>query len=216
MRFFRFKIVAFLFTVAALAQSDRGTITGTVSDPTGAVVVSAAISARNTQTGAVYEAATTATGNYTLSEMPAGVYNLSVSASGFTKYIQQGIEVLGAQTLRIDTVLEVGATTESVTVTADASLLRTETSDVSHNITVQRIDDLPLFNTMMGAAGAGGLRGPFSFLSTMPGAVIDRTGGGQGMPNIRVNGLPNNTFSSLVDGQESTNTTQPANLLNLA
>ena len=59
-------------TIAAFAQSDRGTITGTVLDPAGAVVASAPIEIRNVENGAVYQAATSATGNYTLAQLPAG------------------------------------------------------------------------------------------------------------------------------------------------
>ena len=69
--------------VYALAQSDRGTITGTVLDPAGAVVPNAPIEAKNTATGAVYRMATSETGNYTLSQLPVGTYEISVSAPGF-------------------------------------------------------------------------------------------------------------------------------------
>ncbi|MGH7441894.1 MAG: carboxypeptidase-like regulatory domain-containing protein, partial [bacterium] len=64
--------LAFLlgFALSALAQSDRGTITGTVADPAGAVVSNALIEARNVETGAMYTAGSTATGNYTLAQMP--------------------------------------------------------------------------------------------------------------------------------------------------
>src|ERR1035438_316499 len=102
MRFLRLGIVALLFTVAALAQSDRGTITGTVSDSTGAVVPSAAITARNVETGATSEAATTATGNYTIASLPAGSYELTVEVAGFKKYSQRGITVQVAQIARVD------------------------------------------------------------------------------------------------------------------
>jgi hypothetical protein len=72
-----------------VAQSDRGTITGTVSDPAGAVVAGAPIEARNVETGAVYQAATTATGNYTLAQLPTGTYELTVTVTGFKKYVRQ-------------------------------------------------------------------------------------------------------------------------------
>jgi hypothetical protein len=108
------------------AQSDRGTITGTISDPAGAVVANTPIEAKNLQTGAVYTAASSTTGNYTLSQIPTGTYEITASAPGFKKYTRSGITVLTAQVLRVDIPLEVGATTESVTVTEQASLLKTE------------------------------------------------------------------------------------------
>ena len=66
-----------------LAQTDRGTVTGTVSDPAGAVVASANVQAKNAESGASYEAATTGTGNFTLAQLPAGTYELSISVPGF-------------------------------------------------------------------------------------------------------------------------------------
>src|SRR5215813_6638142 len=115
-----------VFALSAYAQSDRGTITGTVADPAGAVVASAAIEARNIETGALYDAVSTATGNYTLSQLPAGTYAISVTVPGFKKYVRQGLVVQAAQTFRIDVALEVGNASESVTVTEAAPLLKTE------------------------------------------------------------------------------------------
>src|SRR6202171_2453202 len=100
------------------AQSDRGNITGTVTDPAGAVVVNAPIEARNVNTGAIYQAATTETGNYTLAQLPVGPYEVTVTAAGFRKYTRQGLTVENAQTARIDVALQVGETSETVTVTA--------------------------------------------------------------------------------------------------
>src|SRR5512136_2682621 len=105
---------------AAFAQSDRGTITGTISDPAGAVIPNASIEAKNLNTGAVYQAASTTTGNYTLAQLPAGKYQLSASVTGFKQFLQTGITVLVAQTLRIDIKLEVGNIAETITVNADA------------------------------------------------------------------------------------------------
>src|SRR5438105_5693327 len=122
MRSLTFVICSLSFTVAMFAQSDRGTITGTVSDPAGAVVASAPIQARNTETGAVYEAATSTTGNYTVPQLPVGTYELTVSVQGFKKYIRTGLQIQVAQTLRVDIALEVGSAAESVTVTESAPL----------------------------------------------------------------------------------------------
>ena len=69
----------------AFAQSDRGTITGTVADPTGALIPAAQIVLTNAETGYRAETVTTATGNYTLPALPVGVYKLSVSHAGFSK-----------------------------------------------------------------------------------------------------------------------------------
>src|ERR1035437_9247631 len=89
------RLIFMVLTIVVLgfAQTDRGTITGTIADPTGAVVPGAALHMRNTATGAEYDTVTTATGNYTLPSLPAGSYELTVVAAGFTKYIQRGITV---------------------------------------------------------------------------------------------------------------------------
>src|SRR6202521_5914324 len=105
----------FLFCAVLSAQTDRGTITGTISDQAGAVVASAPIEATNVENGTVYQAATSATGNYTLSQLPAGNYEMSVTLAGFKKYVRQNIVVSVAGTLRIDVTLEVGSTSESIT-----------------------------------------------------------------------------------------------------
>src|SRR5215831_18095471 len=103
----------FLFCRAVFAQSDRGTITGTIGDPAGAVVAGANVQAKNVETGAPYEVASTATGNYTLSQLPAGTYELAVTVPGFKKFIRENVVVSVAGTLRVDVILEVGAATES-------------------------------------------------------------------------------------------------------
>src|ERR1041385_6096393 len=132
-----------LFALAIFAQSDRGTITGTIADPAGAFVAGAKIEGKNTATSAVYSAASTDTGNYTLSQLPAGNYELTVTVQGFKRYVRQNISVQVAGTLRIDVALEVGATTESVTVTEATPLLKTESGELSHNVSTDKLDNLP-------------------------------------------------------------------------
>src|SRR5262245_8181975 len=107
----------------AFAQTDRATITGTVTDPAGAVVANAPMELRGTETGSVYPAVSSATGNYTFTQIPVGAYELSVTVPGFKRYVRQNIRVQAAQVLGLDIGLEVGAATESVTVSAEVSLL---------------------------------------------------------------------------------------------
>src|SRR5215831_13777339 len=106
--------------VSLFAQSDRGTVTGTVSDPAGAVVSSAAVEARNTQTSVTTTVASSATGNYTIPGLPAGNYEINVTVAGFKKYTRQNLTVDAAQTIRVDITLEVGSTSDSITVTEAA------------------------------------------------------------------------------------------------
>jgi hypothetical protein len=193
-----------LLSVAiAFGQSDRGTITGAVADATGAVIPGANVVATNTETAAKYETISTETGNYTLSQLPAGVYQLSVELPGFKKYVRQGITVLVAQTLRIDVGLDVGAATDEVTVNADAPLLRTEQSDVSHNIAAGQLNDLPLLGIGGVLSGSAGIRNPYAVVQMIPGSTWT--------PNslVRLNGTPANTQSFRVEGQEAGNTGTP-------
>src|SRR5437879_205175 len=164
-------ICIFVFSITALAQTDRGTITGTVSDATGAVIPGAAIEAKNVQTGAVYQAGSSETGNYTLAQLPAGTYELSAILPGFKKFVRSGIIVSVATVLRIDVTLDVGATGESVTVEAASPLLKTESGEVSHNLTSDQVNNLPVL-TLSGAVGSslGNVRNPLQVLNLLPGA----------------------------------------------
>src|SRR5436190_121578 len=91
-------------TLPVCGQSDRGTITGTVSDSSAAVIDNAPVEARNIDTGATYDALATATGNFTLASLPAGNYQISITVPGFKKYVRQGLVVQVAQTMRVDVV----------------------------------------------------------------------------------------------------------------
>ncbi|MBI3278815.1 MAG: TonB-dependent receptor [Acidobacteria bacterium] len=180
-------------------QSDRGIITGTVTDPASAVVPNAPVVATNTETGVQFRTVTTGTGNYTIPSMPAGSYDLTVEVDGFRKFQQQGIRVQVAQTARIDVVLQVGATTESVTVTGDAPLLKSESAEQSTTLSGERINALPLNF----AIGQGAVRNPLSFVQLSPGSSIS------GWNDIRVNGAPSNTFRIIFEGQDTTSALNP-------
>jgi len=97
-----------VFALGLSAQNDRGTITGEVRDPAGALVPNAAVTATNRGTGAGVRTATTATGNYTIPSLTAGIYSLTVEDKGFKRFIQENIEIQVATTKRVDVALEVG------------------------------------------------------------------------------------------------------------
>jgi hypothetical protein len=193
-------ISCFLFLIgAAFGQTDRGTITGTVSDPTGAVVANAPIQVKNTQTGTVYTGATSATGNYTFPQLPPGTYEMTVAVPGFKNFIRQNIIVQVTQTVRIDAPLAVGAATESVTVSSETSLLKTESSDVSVNVTGDRMLNLGMLPIGNGFSSSHGVRNPMAVANLTPGTFFDPN------LNIRVNGAPSNTESVRIEGQDATN-----------
>src|SRR6202050_313191 len=193
-------VVLSLCAFVAFAQTDRGTITGTVLDVSGAVIPTAAVEAKNAATGEVYNAGTTGTGNFTLANLPAGTYEFTVTAAGFKKYIRPALTVQVAETTRVDANLEVGAPNESITVSTEAPLLKTESGEVSHQLDYNYENNIPVF-TLNGSGneGLGNVRDPLSVLSTLPGAnfVSD--------VEIRVNGLPSGSQAIRVEGQDSTN-----------
>src|SRR5215469_299925 len=163
----RFFLFPFLFAFAVFAQTDRGTITGTVSDPAGAVVANAAVEARNTESGTTFQAGTSATGNYTLAQMPVGTYEVSASSAGFKKAVRPGVIVNVAVTVRVDFALEVGTSTESVTVQAEAPLLKTESGELSHNFEYSRVDQIP-WRTLGNPDTLGNVLNPLQVISLLP------------------------------------------------
>src|SRR5689334_8961707 len=161
-------LFVFICIPSAFAQGDRGTLTGTVSDSTNAVIPGAGVTATNSQTTAKYETVSTETGNYTLAQLPAGTYELTVELPGFKKYVRQGITVQVSATLRIDVALEVGTASEEVTVNADAPLLKTESGELSHNVPTETVDSLPLVAIGV-ASGSSSIRNPQTVASILPG-----------------------------------------------
>jgi hypothetical protein len=186
----------------AFSQTDRGTITGTVSDVSSAVIPGVTVVATNTQTSSRYETVSTETGNYTLTLLPAGVYELTAELPGFKRYVRQGITVVVAQTLRIDVPLEVGATTDEVTVTADAPMLRTESGEVSHNVRTETVTTLPVMS-IGSAAGLSQIRNPQAVMALLPGVYMAPN------TNFRVNGAQGNTSTMRIEGQDASNGLTP-------
>src|SRR5580700_8456222 len=198
-----------LFASLAFGQGGTGTITGTVTDPTGLAVAGANVEARNIDTSVVYSGASTAAGNYAIANLPVGTYELTVKVAGFKTYTHTNLAIAATQVLRADIPLEVGAASESITVEAQASLLQTETGDIAHNVTVEQMDELPLLGIGTVNAGTSGYRNPYNTMLTLPGVSTYSPSG-----LVTVNGLggasPQNIFSpSLtetmrVDGQDAT------------
>jgi hypothetical protein len=179
------------------AQSDRGTITGTINDPNGALIPNATVIATSAGSQTEYRSQSTETGNYTLASLPAGGYSLRVEAAGFRVYVRSGITVQVAQTARVDVTMEVGSASDTVTITADASLLRTESVEQSTVLNGDKVNQLPL------NFANNGVRNPLSFLQLAPGTSIT------GWNTIRVNGSPNGTFRVIFEGQDTTSALDP-------
>jgi len=183
----------------AWAQSDRGTITGTITDPSGAVLAGASVEARNQNTGAVFTGGSTNTGNYVIAQVPTGTYELTAKASGFKTFVRQNIDLPVAATARIDIAMEVGTASESVTVSDTAPLMKTESGELSHNVDTSRLNNLPVLGIGAGRAGSAGIRNPYSVVLLLPGTDFRPDS------SVRINGNPSNTQSLRIEGQDATN-----------
>ncbi|MBS1832342.1 MAG: carboxypeptidase regulatory-like domain-containing protein, partial [Acidobacteria bacterium] len=127
-----------------LAQNVTGAITGTVMDSSGALVPNARATARNTGTGAVFTAVTDPDGTYWLRNLPVGTYDTTVEASGFQRFESKDIRLQVNEVARVDVRLTVGATTETVTVEANAVTVDTTSSTLKAVVDQKRIEELPL------------------------------------------------------------------------
>ena len=137
-------LVCLLSACVATAQETRGAIVGRVSDPTGAVIPGASVVVTNVAMGTKLSLTTAADGFYQALFLQPGIYNIEVTAKGFKKLEREGIEVRLADRLEINLALEVGSTEESVTVTAEAPLMNTETASVGTLVDSMRVMTLPL------------------------------------------------------------------------
>jgi hypothetical protein len=138
-------VLIFLSASAIFAQAVAiGSVSGTVSDQSGSFVPNATVRMIETERGTVHTGASDTEGHYVFNNLPVGPYRLEVSASGFKGYSQTGIILQVAENLTQNVALQVGALTETVEVTAGASMVETRDSSISQVIEQQRIVDLPL------------------------------------------------------------------------
>src|ERR1035437_2466365 len=127
MRSFRFALVSLMLVPGLLsAQLDRGSIVGAVTDQPGAVIPGLNLQVRNAATGSASDAVSNDPGQYSVPNLPAGLYIITFEANGFKKLVRSNLEVRVADTLRVDVRLEVGGVTDSVEVTAEAPRLATD------------------------------------------------------------------------------------------
>ena len=139
-------LLAMIFAapLPALAQVDQGTITGVVTDSTGAVVPNSAITLRNTDTGLVLNSHADNNGIYTFSPIKIGNYTVSATAKGFQTTTQENVHLDVQQRLSVNLALKAGAVSETVTVTAAPPLMQTQESSVGQVMRAQTINKVPL------------------------------------------------------------------------
>jgi hypothetical protein len=141
--------LSLLFTLLAAvslpAQTFRGTILGTVTDPSGAVLAGAKVSVKNIATGLERSTETSADGSYTLPELPIGTYTVTVTQTGFQTFVATGVTVDVATERRVDAAMKTGEVATQVTVSADQlPIVETTTNDLGGVLTQQEVKDLPV------------------------------------------------------------------------
>ncbi|QNI32706.1 TonB-dependent receptor [Alloacidobacterium dinghuense] len=142
-RFILASVVILALTLAPRSWAqENATITGTVLDPSGAVVPNAAISLTNPATGQVRQTVSNNDGIYLFANVGVGNFTLSASAGGFVNYTRTGISVNTGQTLKEDVKLTIGAAGQTITVQADALQIQTETNELSNLISGQQVTQL--------------------------------------------------------------------------
>jgi len=127
-----------------VAQEVTATITGTVSDPSGAAVVGAAVTAKSGERGITYSGETNDTGIYRISQLPVGSYNLRIEKTGFQTSLYPTFVLHENQVARFDVELKVGQVSQTIEVTGAAPALKTEATQVDTIINAAANDNLPL------------------------------------------------------------------------
>jgi len=179
-----------VFSLVASGQTGLGTITGRITDPSGAVIANVSVTATNTETGLQTKAVSDPAGYYELLRLQPGRYTIEAQGASFKQLIRQGIVVQVEDRLGIDLRMEIGGASESVTVNADAPLLRTEDPQTGEVIDYQMIQNVPQYN-----------RDPLQLLTlsgNVQGSGVEASGGSGS--DTRINGGRTSSIDYLVDG----------------
>src|SRR5205809_5380005 len=133
-----------VFWLLLAAQSSQTGLVGEIVDPSGKAVRHATLRLLSVETNAFFSSASGQDGRYLFNEVRPGRYSVTVEADGFQKIIQPAVTLAAGERIRLDFSLTIGSIEESLTIRADAPLLRTESADLGHVIDQRRIVDLPL------------------------------------------------------------------------
>ena len=179
-----------LLAGAASAQSDRGTITGTVTDSTGAVIPRVTVTFRQTGSGALATTVTNESGQYSRPNLSIGAYQVTFDSTGFKRYVRSGVTLGISDVQRLDVTLEIGSTSDSVEVTAELSKLQTDTPQIGTTLDNKSLTNLPL-------SFSGGRQAEnFAYMIT-PGVTGSTF-------NSHINGSGSFAKETLVDGASTT------------
>jgi hypothetical protein len=178
-----------------VGQTAQATLTGRVLDSSNAAVPNATVEVVNTETNQVVRVLADATGTYAAPFLRPGTYSVSVESPGFKKFSRSGLALGVNQVMTVDVLLELGAITEQVTITAEAPLLETSNADRGGVIDTERVHELPINGRnpfMLGRLVAG--------VSFSGQAVWERPFDNGAIASWHINGSPNRTNEFLLDG----------------
>src|ERR1035437_8713189 len=176
---------------AAMAQTSKGTLTGTVRDSTGAVIVGANVIATNVETSAVRETNSSSLGAFRFDAIAPGQYTLRVEAASFERFVATNVTVTPSQLVSYDPVLKLGRVDQTVSVTADEILLDRENGTLSTTISEVAMAKLPTFSL-----------NPIEQLTTVPGVQIVSNSSFSNGTSIQVSGARPRANNFLIDGEE--------------
>src|SRR5947208_4933109 len=175
-----------------LAQIQNGQFTGTVTDPTGAAIPNAEVTATNTATNLSLTTTTNASGLYTLRELPPGTYDLSVTATSFRDFSNKGLTIYAGTITRADAKMLIGQAKEIVEVSGETTLVQTDDSKLANVVTGTQVANLPLNG-----------RNIYDLMLLSPGAVNNAVCGemtADAGPTTIVNGTRQNFNGFLING----------------
>src|SRR5437763_279430 len=173
------RVKQILFTIASVvciagnvdAQSIFGEIRGTVTDPSGSIIVGAAVTATNVGTGEARRVVTDNSGNYSVLNIDAGTYDVLIEHAGFQKTMAKAVALRAREVVRVDARLEVAGTSTEVVVTAVAQVITTDQATIVDSKSSEQIQNLPV-NFRAGATNS-----VFYAISTAPGVQPSSAGG---------------------------------------
>ncbi len=184
-----------MFLVAvtfASAQTSNGTLAGTVTDPSGAAVVSATVSVQSADTGAIRVTKTIGNGAYRLESLLPGIYTVTASAPGFTATVVNNLVVSASVITTIDVGLKLGSESQRIEVTAENNNLNTDNAQISGTIGTEEISSLPLSSLSA-----------YSLALTLPGVTTTEQGGFSNGVNFAVGGGRPRANNFLIEGQDN-------------
>ena len=198
-------LALFVASSVADAQQGRGTIQGRVTDSSGAALVGTRIAITNVETNTTINTTSNGEGFYTTPPINVGSYSVTAEMSGFKKEVRSGITLQVDQAAEINVQMQVGASSESVQVTAEAPLVNTENPSIGQVIENEFVSDLPLdggnaLALVLLAADVHSNAGP------VQSGFADR---GTSLSDLSINGGPNAANNLLVDGMVAQNSYYP-------